>query len=57
VRDLIGSVLRFLRNDSGATAIEYAIIGGFLSIMIAAAVTAIGTSVSSMIGSVQPGLK
>jgi pilus assembly protein Flp/PilA len=57
VRDLIGSVLRFLRNDSGATAIEYAIIGGSLSIVILAAVTSIGTSVSSVFTSVAGGLK
>jgi pilus assembly protein Flp/PilA len=57
VRDLIDLGLRFLRNDSGATAIEYAIIAGMLSIAIVTAVTAVGTSVNTMFTSVQTGLK
>jgi pilus assembly protein Flp/PilA len=57
VRDLIGFGLRFLKDDSGATAIEYAIIGGSLSIVILAAVSSIGTSVSSVFTSVAGGLK
>jgi pilus assembly protein Flp/PilA len=57
VRDLIDLGLRFLRNDSGATAIEYAIIAGMLSIAIVTAVTAVGTSVNTMFTSVQAGLK
>jgi pilus assembly protein Flp/PilA len=57
VRDLIGFGLRFLKNDSGATAIEYAIIAGTLSIAIVTAVTAVGTSVNTMFTSVQAGLK
>jgi pilus assembly protein Flp/PilA len=57
VRDLIDLGLRFLRNDSGATAIGYAIIAGMLSIAIVTAVTAVGTSVNTMFTSVQTGLK
>jgi pilus assembly protein Flp/PilA len=57
VRDLIGYGLRFFKNDSGATAIEYAIIAGTLSIAIVTAVTAVGTSVNTMFTSVQTGLK
>ena len=57
MRDLIDLGLRFLRNDSGATAIEYAIIAGMLSIAIVTAVTAVGTSVNTMFTSVQTGLK
>ena len=57
MRDLIGFGLRFLRNDSGATAIEYAIIAGMLSIVIVTAVTAVGTSVNTMFTSVATGLK
>jgi pilus assembly protein Flp/PilA len=48
VRDLIGLGLRFLKNDSGATAIEYALIAGSISIVIVAAATAVGTSVSGV---------
>ena len=57
MRNLIGLGLRFLRNDAGATAIEYAIIAGLLSIAIAAVVTSIGTSVNAMFTSVQAGFK
>jgi pilus assembly protein Flp/PilA len=57
VRDLIDLGLRFLRNDAGATAIEYAINAGMLSIAIVTAVTAVGTSVNTMFTSVQAGLK
>jgi pilus assembly protein Flp/PilA len=36
----------FLANDSGATAIEYAMIAGLVSIVIVGAVTQIGTTLS-----------
>ena len=52
---LIGLGARFLRNDGGATAIEYAIIAGFLSIAIVTVVTSIGTSVNALFTSVQAG--
>ena len=57
MRELIDLGLRFLRNDSGTTAIEYAIIAGTLSIAIVIAVTSVGTSVNTMFTSVATGLK
>jgi pilus assembly protein Flp/PilA len=57
VRDLISFGLRFIKNDSGTTAIEYAIIGGMLSIVIVAAVTGIGSSVNTTFTSVQSAVK
>jgi len=48
---------RFLKDESGATAIEYAIIAGMLSIAIATAVTAVGTNVNTMFTKVSDGLK
>lgn len=54
---LIRLGVRFLENDRGATAIEYAIIAGTLSIAIVAVVTSIGTSVNSMFTSVSTALK
>lgn len=39
---------RFLRDDSGATAIEYGLIAALLSITIVAAASAIGGGVGSM---------
>jgi pilus assembly protein Flp/PilA len=48
---------RFLRDEVGATAIEYAIIAGGLSIVITAAVRGIGTSLSGTFQSVSSSLK
>jgi pilus assembly protein Flp/PilA len=44
---------RFLRDEEGATAIEYTIIAAGLSIVIAVVVQSIGTSVSGMFTVVQ----
>lgn len=41
------SLRRFLADDSGATAIEYAVIGVFVSILIFSATKIIGTRLSS----------
>lgn len=48
---------RFLRDDVGATAIEYAIIAGFLSITIVALVKGIGTTLSGTFSNVSSSLK
>ena len=42
---------RFLRDTSGATAIEYAMIAVFLSILIVAGVTSIGSTLKTFFGS------
>ncbi|MBX9773568.1 MAG: Flp family type IVb pilin [Xanthobacteraceae bacterium] len=49
--------MRFLNNEDGATAIEYAIIAGMLSIVIVAAVTGVGSSVNTTFTSVQSAVK
>jgi pilus assembly protein Flp/PilA len=41
--DLIG---RFVRNESGATAIEYGLIAALISVVIITAVTAVGTNLT-----------
>ena len=51
----IGPGARFLKNDSGATSIEYAIIAGSLSIVIVLVVSSIGSSLITMFTSVQAG--
>ena len=48
---------RFIRDESGTTALEYAIIGGGLSIVIVYAVTGIGTSLSGKFAAVGSSLK
>jgi pilus assembly protein Flp/PilA len=40
--------VRFLKDQSGVTAIEYGLIAGLISIVILASVTAIGTSVQGL---------
>lgn len=42
--------------DSGATAVEYAIMVGFVAIVIVAAVTAVGITVRGLFEGVLPGL-
>ena len=50
-------VLRFVKNDAGATAIEYALIAAGISIVIVAAVNSIGTSLNSTFSSISSQLK
>jgi pilus assembly protein Flp/PilA len=38
---------RFAKDDSGATAIEYGLIGALISIAIAVGATSIGTTIAS----------
>jgi pilus assembly protein Flp/PilA len=42
---MLSWIRRFLKNDRGATAIEYAVLAAGISVAIAATVTATGTSV------------
>lgn len=52
----IGKELRkFLSDESGATAIEYALIAGGISIVIVTAVQGIGTSLNNTFTSVKNG--
>ena len=48
---------RFLHDETGATAIEYAIIASGLSIVIVAAVNGIGAKLNTTFGSVSTQLK
>jgi pilus assembly protein Flp/PilA len=50
-------LLRFLTNESGATAIEYGLIAAGIAMTIIAAVNGIGTSLSSVFSSVSTSLK
>ena len=50
-------ISRFCKNESAATAIEYALIAGFVSIVIVGAVQTIGTSLSITFSSVASGIK
>jgi pilus assembly protein Flp/PilA len=50
-------LIRFLRNETAATAIEYAIIAAGLSIAIVTVVGSLGSTVNTMFTSVSTGLK
>lgn len=54
--NLMALIVRLLRDESGATAIEYAIIAGSLSIVILAAVQGIGTKLKSTLTTVEGAL-
>lgn len=47
--------LRMLKDRSGATVIEYCLIGGLISICIVAGASAIGTSTNNSFNAVQAG--
>lgn len=57
MRNFIRFGMRFLKDDGGATAIEYALIAGFVSIMIVAGATAVGTNLEGKFNLVATGLK
>ena len=51
------SFLRFLSDESGATAIEYGLIAAGISIAILAAVNGLGSNLNTMFSSVKSSLK
>ena len=51
------TVSRFLRDDSGATAIEYGLIAAGIAIAIIAAVNALGTALSGKFTTITTSLK
>ena len=48
---------RFVRDESGATAIEYGLIAALISVVIIGVLTTIGTSLDTKFGEVADGLK
>ena len=49
-------VLRFLRDESGVTAMEYGLIAACIAVVIIAAVQAVGTSVTGVFNTVAAAL-
>jgi pilus assembly protein Flp/PilA len=54
---ILAIVARFMRDDRGATAIEYAMIASGIAVAIAAAVTSLGTGVKGLFTSVSTAMK
>ena len=50
-------ILKFLRDESGATAIEYGLIAAGISLAIIAAVNGLGSSLSGKFDSINTSLK
>ncbi|MDR3526371.1 MAG: Flp family type IVb pilin [Rhizomicrobium sp.] len=50
-------ISKFLRDDSGATAIEYGLIAALIAVVIIGALTTIGTNLSNVFTSVSGSLK
>jgi pilus assembly protein Flp/PilA len=50
-------IIGFLKDETAATAIEYAVIAGFVSIVILAAVQGIGTKLNTTFSTVSAALK
>ena len=51
------SLTRFLKDETGATAIEYGLIAAGIAVAIIAVVQGLGTSLNTTFGSVQTALK
>lgn len=44
--------MQFIRDEEGASAIEYALIAGLIAVVIAAALTPLGTALKTMFESI-----
>jgi pilus assembly protein Flp/PilA len=53
----MSAILRFLRDSSGATAIEYGLIAAGISIAIIATVNALGTTLNTTFNTVETQLR
>jgi pilus assembly protein Flp/PilA len=51
------ALARFLKNEDGVTAIEYALMGGFIALFVVAAIQLVGTQVSAVFTEVGSGLQ
>jgi pilus assembly protein Flp/PilA len=49
---MTNSLKKFLKNDNGATAIEYGLIAALIAVVIVGGVTLIGTNLSALFTSV-----
>lgn len=47
---------RLMRDEGGATAIEYGLIAALISVVIIAAITAVGTQLSTVFNTIQTDL-
>ncbi len=50
-------VTRFIKDESGATAIEYGLIAALIAVVIIAAVTTLGTTLSGKFANISTAIK
>jgi len=55
--EMTGKILNFLRNENGATAIEYGLIAAGISVAIIAVVNGVGTQLNTTFSSISTQLK
>jgi pilus assembly protein Flp/PilA len=53
----VKSIRRFVANEEGATAIEYALIASLIAVAIVGVLTVLGTQIASTFGEVSGNLK
>jgi pilus assembly protein Flp/PilA len=53
----MSGLLRFLRDEEGSSAIEYALIAGLVAVAIVVALTALGTDISGLFGTISTKLQ
>jgi pilus assembly protein Flp/PilA len=53
----MATLTQFLKNEDGATAIEYALLASFIALLIIAAVRGVGTKVSTVFTEIGGALK
>jgi pilus assembly protein Flp/PilA len=53
---VLKTFVKFAKNESGATAIEYGLIASLIALIIIGGLTAVGTSLSSTFGSISGAL-
>ncbi len=49
---MLAALSRLVRDESGATAIEYGLIAALISVVIIAAITTVGTSLSTVFSTI-----
>ena len=54
---MLKTFVKFAKNESGATAIEYGLIAALIAVVIIGGVAAVGTSLSSTFNTVSGSLK
>ena len=54
---MLKTLAKFVANEDGATAIEYGLIAALIAVVIITGLTAVGTNLNTMMGSVASSLR